>query len=535
MPKIVQNINNNFEHRYIRNNQKIIFGEDGVVIIDDTNNFDYKNIANVDMQIIECDTSNMTNDDNKTKTCSNKIFIEAPTQNNKGQMIYVVDSYGGCGPHTENGNNNNTIEILYNDAFNDEHPVSIIKYANGTSTIFSNGTKWVRYEELWYVRTQNLEDKVDTLDTSAGSLKLRAATLEGRANTLEIDVGTSDTSTGSLKLRAATLEGRANTLESEVGASDTSTGSLKLRAATLEGRANTLESDVSTLKDTTVLAIEGRVTDLEGDLGVSDTSAGSLKLRAVTLEGRADTLESDVGTLKNTTVPYIAGDVNTLKNTTVPDIAEEVNTLKNDVTTLDGRANTLESDVSTLKDTTVPAIEGRVTDLESDVGTLKNTTVPYIAGYVNTLKNTTVPDIAEEVNTLKNDVTTLDGRVNTLENSSTFSITTKTTSGNLYKIGNRPAHIENIYLINLRSGLPMFVYFPSAASNPQTMITLVEKDGFVENNRTSNSSNTIQVSPENGDMLIAHDVDYSGTSLLFIHNYQSIRFISDGVNKWYSV
>lgn len=146
--------------------------------------------------------------------------------------------------------------------------------------------------------------------------------------------------------------------------------------------------------------------------------------------------------------------------------------------------------------------------------------------------------LTDGVATLTNGAFTNVSTVNNLDivnGFNAYSLTIRSTNGNIYSIPNGPSLRENIYILNLRSNIEYYAYLPKASQNANSVITVVEKDGLVESNIAANPYRTIILSPKSGDTILAHDVDYNGSSIMFKYNHQSVRLISDGVNKWYSI
>jgi len=157
IPKIIDEMNYMHENRHKLKTQQIIFGEDSIYSIVTNEAAEYLNNAEERVQLIDCDTSNMLNDTNETKRCGIMITIEKPSQDNKGHLIYILDSSGGCGSHTANNYEENTISVVYYDEENVRREVGVIKYEKETLTIFSDGTSWKLYENLLYIRIGGLE------------------------------------------------------------------------------------------------------------------------------------------------------------------------------------------------------------------------------------------------------------------------------------------------------------------------------------------------------------------------------------------
>jgi hypothetical protein len=161
IPKIINDMNYIYENRHKKKTQQIIFGENSVDSKVDDNSAIYENIADENVQLIDCDTSNMLTGLNASKMCAIMIIIENPSQDNKGHIIYILDSSGGCGSHIVDGaaDITNEIRVAYYDETNALKFINEgrIMYEHETLTIFSDGITWKLYDSLLYNRIETLE------------------------------------------------------------------------------------------------------------------------------------------------------------------------------------------------------------------------------------------------------------------------------------------------------------------------------------------------------------------------------------------
>lgn len=161
-----------------------------------------------------------------------------------------------------------------------------------------------------------LEGRADSLETRATDLETDVASLEGRVEDAETNIQSLDTRTTSIENSLSDFDQRIDDVETTVQSLDTSVSGLNATVQTLDTAVQNLSNDVLSLGitvqslDTSISALDQRVTDAENQIDGIAQDLLNVSLEVAGLDPRVDTLEADVADIKRTQY-----EINTISST----------------------------------------------------------------------------------------------------------------------------------------------------------------------------------------------------------------------------
>ena len=291
--------------------------------------------------------------------------------------------------------------------------------------------------------TQN--SRLSSLETKTGSLDSDISTLDSRVDSLEIK-------TGSLDSDITTLDGRLDSLETESGSIRTDfnshTSSINGRVDSVENKIDSLQTESGSIRsdfnsytssnDSTNTTQNNKISSLETTSGSHNTRLTNLETFETKVDNGLEFTGSNV-TIKGN---LLVKGTETRVNSTTVDIDDNIISLNGngaanagievrDTTSpgvlsgslvWDGsnnywKAGQKGSEERILLNTDLTTLDGRLDSLETESGSIRSTLNTYTSSNdtLNTTQNSRLSSLETKTGSLDSDISTLDGRVDSLE------------------------------------------------------------------------------------------------------------------------
>ena len=299
--------------------------------------------------------------------------------------------------------------------------------------------------------TSSTDDRLDSIETTSGSHSDRLDSLEttsgshdGRLDSLETISSSHDGRLDSLETKTGSLDGDISTLDGRVDSLETKTGSLDSDISTLDGRVDSLETESGSIRsdfnsytssnDSTNTTQNGRISSLETTSGSNISRLGSLETESGSIRGDFNTYTSSndsTNTSQNNRLNSLetnsgsqATDIGTLQSFQ-DDVEAGLQFTGSNVTV---KGNLLVKGTETKVNSTTVDIGDNIVSLNGTGATnagieVRDTESPGVLSgslIYDTGDNTWKAGIkgSEERILINSDLTTLDGRLDSLETTS---------------------------------------------------------------------------------------------------------------------
>jgi predicted nucleic acid-binding Zn-ribbon protein len=351
----------------------------------------------------------------------------------------VSDLRGDFNTYTSS---NNTTNSTQNGRLNSlETESGSIRSAFNTYTSSNNTTN----------TTQN--SRLSSLETKTGSLDSDISTIEGRLDSIETTTSSLDGRVDSLETESASIRTTFNSYTSSNNTTNTTQNnrltSLETTTASFDGRLDSLE--------TTSASHDGRLDTIEGGLeftGSNVTVKGNLLVKGTETRVNSTTVEISDNVISLNGSGASNGGIE-VRDTTSPGLLsgsllwDSTNnywvggTKGSEERLLDRRDLTsLSGDIST--------IDGRVDSLETESGSIRTAFNTYTSSNntTNTTQNNRLTSLETKTGSLDDDISTIDGRLDSLE---TESGSIRTTFNSYTSSNNTTNTTQNSRLTSLES------------------------------------------------------------------------------------
>jgi len=241
---------------------------------------------------------------------------------------------------------------------------------------------------------ENLYNKVDTVDTTTGTINSTTGTIDSKVDTINTTTGTINSTTNTINGKVDTINSTTSTTDSKVDTINTTTGTINTTTSTTDSKVDTI--------NTTTNTINGKVDTINSTTSTTDSKVDTINTTTGIINGKVDTINTTTGTI-NTTTSTTDSKVDTI-NTTTNTIDGKVDTINTTTGTTDSKVDTINTTTGTIN-STVNTINGKVDTINTTTGTI-NSTTSTTDGKVDTVNST--------VNTINGKVDTLDSKVDSI-------------------------------------------------------------------------------------------------------------------------